>query len=162
MKKDKVIESLENQANETTKQSRVKQNFRPIFFERAGIIAESDKIIASSIRNAIIQLLCERLSDANVDMITILAEILPEDCVNFSSIKEKYSVIRDGDFINCSINNLFLNLDKMSRLNKLNIFVYSSDIESFDVSKSSTIIEMMDSDYLSSLLHIYSNLKYNF
>ena len=40
MKKEKTIESLENQANVSTKVSRVKQNFRPVLFERAGIIEE--------------------------------------------------------------------------------------------------------------------------
>lgn len=163
MKKEKQIESLENQANVTSKVSRVKQNFRPILFERAGIIAENDKIISSAIRTGIVQLLCERLTDANVDMITILADILPEtDAVNFSSIKEKYTVTRDGDYINCGINNLLLDMHKIEKLNKLHIFVYSTDVETFNVSKELTYIEMMETDYLGSLLQIYNKLKLGF
>lgn len=161
MKKQKLTESLENQANLTTKVGRVKQNFRPILFERAGIIAENDKIIASAIRTGIVQILCERLSCLNVDMITILADIIPTefDPVNFSTIKEKYSVVRDGDFINCGINNLLVNVDKVLRLSKLNIFVYSTDIDSFEVSKDSILIEFTSMDYIPTLSYLYEQIK---
>lgn len=177
-KKTNVVAALE-QVNEVKTTKRIKENYRLSgITSRIAVINETEKLIASNYKNAIKSLIVDLMTDANVDIISInfvrsvvsTNDLEGNSTSNLTNIPEKYTITRQGDFVNIGIDNYLNEQWKVHNTIYVIFTVFSTNPVTFEVESESKTVNIRQAespdfltDYLVALHYIYcafvENLK---
>ena len=136
MKKEQIEKQAIKTINEKMSEQlqRVKCNYRASLTSKDAIINESRKTISAAYRTGIKSLLINKMSDVNVDLlnITFFRRAFKDDGVNFDTIPEKFTMVRNGEYIQCSIDNYLTCDEKLQHTTAVVLSIWTTDVETFE------------------------------
>lgn len=146
MKKEQLEKQAVKSINESMSEQlqRVKTNYRVGLTSKDAIINESRKMISAAFRSGIKSLLINKMSDTNVDLlnITFVRRAFKDDGINFETIPEKFTMVRNGEFIQCGVDTYLTCDSKLQYTTAVVISIWTTDFETFESTSSNIRIDV--------------------